>query len=879
FLRQFKNLMVILLLASGSLSLYLRDYETSTILFLIAFINAVIGYRQEHKAETLLASLEKLAVPQAKVVRASKLETINSYELVVGDIVYVEGGDSVPADVRVIKEQELATNDFALTGESNPTRKFVHAITGDVPIANRHNILFMGTTVAIGNGYGVVVGTGMNTELGRIANLSQTAKEDSSPLQKEMDNLSTRLTQGVAILAVLLVYISLQSHIGLKESVLFGISIAAAMIPNGLVAELSIGLAQTASKMAKERALVKKLSAVETLGATDIIATDKTGTLTKNEMTVEKLMIGKTEYGVSGTGYEANGYITGYQDKPLTKEQLKEVELFFETGSLASNAHVNPPDSEHASWYCVGDPTEGALVTLTRKAGIDPDKLNDAHEEIKEFQFDSARKRMSSVRKYRDRLMVFTKGAPESVLERCTHIWDHGHVRPLTQKDRDFFLQYNEKLAGQAMRNLAFAYRALPNGSKPTKMKFDEVEKDLVFLGIVAMVDPLREQVPAAMVAARGAQIKVSIITGDFPTTAKAIARKAKLAPDGQDVTVILGEELPKLSDTQILRLVEQGGAVFSRVAPEDKLRIVELVKTAGHVVAVTGDGINDAPALKRADIGVAMGRTGTDVAKQAASIVLLDDSFSTLVGAIEQGRLTFRNIVKSARCAMTDNSCELAVVLIGLAGQAIFHVPIAILAVQILAVDIVAELFPLTALSWDKAQGDLMHDKPRDLKQHIINVQAVSEFIFYGLTAGILSYANFVFLFMRHNQSPVHFDINNPLYAQATILTYVTIVLCQFTSLLIMRTSIKQRFFSSYIWSNKKLLMAFGISFFCILNIVYNPWVQPFFNAKALSATDWLCAFGAAVIYLLVRLFYRYSYKHSRRAILELKKSKQVAA
>ncbi len=879
FLRQFKNLMVLLLLASGGLSLYLRDYETSTILFLIAFINAIIGYRQEHKAETLLASLEKLAVPQAKVVRNNKLETINSPELVAGDVVYVEAGDSVPADLRTIKEQELATNDFALTGESNPTRKFVHAITGEVPIANRHNLLFMGTTVATGSGYGVVIGTGMNTELGRIANLSQTAKEDSSPLQKELDNLSKRLTQGIAILAVLLVYIALQSNFGLKEAILFGISIAAAMIPNGLVAELSIGLAQTASKMAKERALVKKLSAVETLGATDIIATDKTGTLTKNEMTVEKILIGKTEYSATGTGYETNGYITGDKGRRLNAEELKSVQLFFETGSLASNAHVSPPDSEHSTWYCVGDPTEGALITLARKAEIDPDKLDKTHEEIKEFQFDSARKRMSSVRKYHDRLMVFTKGAPENVLERCTHIWDHGHVRPLTKKDRDFFLSYNEDLAGQAMRNLAFAYGNLPKDAEPKKMKFDEVEKGLVFLGIVSMVDPLREQVPDAMVAARSAQIKVSIITGDFPTTAKAIARKAKLAPDGQDITVILGEELSELSDTQILRLVEQGGAVFSRVAPEDKLRIVELVKAAGHVVAVTGDGINDAPALKRADIGVAMGRTGTDVAKQAASIVLLDDSFSTLVRAIEQGRLTFQNIVKSARCALTDNSCELAVVLIGLFGQAVFHVPIAIIAVQILAIDIIAELFPLTALSWDKAQGDLMQNKPRDLKQHIVNFQATCEFIAYGLLAGILAYTNFLFVFFRSNQSPVNFDVNNPLYARATILTYVTVVLCQFSSLLIMRTSIKQPFFTRYIWSNKKLLIAFAISSFCVLNIVYNPLVQPFFNAKALSAVDWLCAFGAAAIYLSLRLFYRYSYKHSRRAVLELKRSKGAAA
>ncbi|HSW65961.1 MAG TPA: cation-transporting P-type ATPase [Bacillota bacterium] len=871
FVRQFKNLLVVILLVSGGFSLYLHDYRTSIILFLIALINTSIGFVQEHKAESLMASLEKLAVPTAKVVRRGKLQEIGSAELVIGDIVYVEEGDSVPADIRLISEQELATNDFALTGESNPTRKFVHAIPADLPLANRHNLLFMGTTVATGSGRGVVVGTGMRTELGRIANLSQAAKTDTSPLQRELNNLSKRLTQGVAILAVVLTYIALQSHLGIKAALLFAISISAAMIPNGLAAEVSITLAQTAGRMAKARALVKKLSAVETLGATNIIATDKTGTLTKNEMTVERMLIGKTEYFVTGTGYETNGVIVDDKNEPLEAAQLKGISLFFETGALSSNAHVNPPDDEHATWYCVGDPTEGALITLARKAEVDPDKLDTQYKELKEFQFDSARKRMSSVRKVGDEMRVYTKGAPESVLERCTHIWDHGRVRPLTPKDRAALVAYNELRAGEAMRNLAFAYSTLPKGAKPTKMKFDEVEKGLTFLGVVSMVDPLREQVPAAMIAAHGAHIKVSIITGDFPTTAQAIAQKANLAAEGEDVKIVLGENLPHLSDEQILQLVERGGVVFSRVAPEDKLRIVEIAKAAGQVVAVTGDGINDAPALKRADIGVAMGRTGTDVAKQAAAIVLLDDSFSTLVGAIQQGRLTFRNIVKAARCALTDNAGELFVVLISLAAQALFDIPIAILAVQILAIDIIAELFPVTALGWDPPQNDLMHDRPRNLKDHIINRRTVGEFIGYGLLAAVLAYGNFLFFFERNGLSALHFNPHSSLYAQATILTYLTIVLCQFINLLLVRTSDKEPFFTRYLWSNKKLLIAFGASFFCIFNIVYNPWVQPYFNAHGLSLSDWFCAVACAAIYLAIRLFHRYSKKHSRAAVLAL--------
>jgi Ca2+-transporting ATPase len=879
FLRQFKNLLVIILLISAAFSLYLRDLKTTIILVIIASINALVGFFQEYKAEALMASLEKLVVPKAKVMRDGKLTEIASTEVVVGDIMYIEEGDSVSADVRMIEEEELATNDFALTGESNPSRKFVHAMSGDVPLGNRHNIVFMGTSVAIGHGLGVVVGTGMNTELGRIANLSQSTKTDASPLQREMTNLATRLAQGTLILAAVLTFIALKSHLGLKEALLFAISISAAMIPNGLVAEVNIALAQSAGRMAKARALVKKLSAVETLGATNIICTDKTGTLTKNEMTVEHLLIGKANFDTTGTGYETNGRIVHADSKkPLDKKQLAAFELFFQTGALASNAKVNPPDREHKTWFCVGDPTEGALITLARKAGIEPTALDKKFREIKEFQFDSARKRMSSVRRINKQQIVFTKGAPESVLECCTKIWDKGKVRKLTKKDREFLLNYNESRAHEAMRNLGFAMRTLPKGAKPKHMKFEEVEKDLIFMGIVSMVDPLREQVPAAMEAARAAHIKVSIITGDYPTTAEAIARQAKLVDDALPITVILGDQLPHMHNAQILKLLKQGGVVFSRVAPEDKLRIVELVKHSGQVVAVTGDGINDAPALKRADIGVAMGKTGTDVAKEASDIVLLDDSFNTLVRAIEQGRLTFQNIRKAARCALTDNAGELITVLIGLAGQAIFHVPIAITAIQILAVDVIAQIFPITALGWDPAQGELMQDKPRNLHDHIINLPAVREFIGYGLLSAGLAYGNFLLFFHRHHFSPMYFSAHNPSYAKATILTYITIVLCQFMNLMLVRSDPREGFFSRYLWSNRKLLIAFGFSFFCILNIMYNPWVRPYFGAGPLSIADWALACAAAAIYLTIRLFLRFTKKHSRKAVIELHRQHNAA-
>lgn len=871
FLNQFKDLLVLILLISAGLSLYLHDVRTASIMAAIAFINAAIGFFQERRAESLLKSLEQLVVAKAKVLRGGNITEINSSELVPGDVIYIEAGDSVPADARILFEDELATNDFALTGESQPARKFKHAIEAEVGLGSRHNMVFMGTTVALGSGRALIVGTGMHTELGRIANLSQAAHADSSPLQKEMNNLAIRLTQGTLILAAVLTIFQLQADIGFKTALLFAISIAAAMIPNGLVAEVNITLAQTASRMAKAKALVKKLSAVETLGATNIIATDKTGTLTKNEMTVIGAIVGRTEYGVTGTGYEMNGVITTAAGKPLQGKALKDLHLFFQTGALASNAEVNPPDDEHKTWYVVGDPTEGALITLARKAGIEPSSENLRFPEHKEYAFDSARKRMTSVREVNGQLYAFVKGAPESILDCSTDILDHGHTRKLTGKDREFFLEYNEKHAAQAERNLALAYRILPKGFDPKTQHLEDAEQKLTFLGMVSMIDPLREAVPKAMKLAQGAHIRVSIITGDYPTTAAAIARKAGLQSlNSGDINVVMGTELATLSDEQILDLLLQGGAVFSRVSPEDKLRIVELTKQSGQVVAVTGDGINDAPALKRADIGVAMGRTGTDVAKEAAEIILLDDSFATLMTAVEQGRLTFQNIRKAARAALTDNAGELFVILISLAVQAIWNIPAALTAIQILAIDIIAEMFPITALGWDPPLKRLMKQQPRSLKDHIINRATVIEFFSFGLLAATLTYLNYLFFFVRHDISAVSIGTQVGPYLQATALAYLTLVLCQFMNLLFVRTLGEVPLFSKYLWSNKKLLWAFGISLFCIANIIYNPLVRDWFGMGPLSLPDILTAVGAAALYTVIRLSHHHTTKHSRKRLIE---------
>lgn len=862
YVRQFRDLMIGLLLASSAISFYLGDKRTALVLLALVFFNTTIGFLQEFKAEKLIESLEKLVVAKTKVHRGNEELEIASSELVVGDIVRIEAGDNVPADLRIISEDELSTNDFALTGESNPTRKFKHAISAEVPLSGKQNIAFMGTTVATGEGHGVVVATGTQTELGRIATLSADTGRMLSPLQREMNHIAKRVTQGTMVLCVILLPVAIYGGLAVKEAFLFAIGIASSIIPQGLPAEINTALAQAAGKLARARALVKKLSAVETLGATNIILTDKTGTLTKNEMTVEHLLIGGSEYGVTGTGYEANGEITDRGGKAISGKKLAELRLFFETAVLSSNAKVNPPDEEHAVWHVIGDPTEGALITLARKTKLEPSELEVKYPEVKEYAFDSARKRMSSVRKSKGAQLLFVKGSPESVLERSTRLWENGKVKKLTATEKKKLLAYHEAHAALAQRNLALAYRELPKSFDAHKRHLDDAETDLVFLGMASMIDPLRDEVPAAMVAARQAHMSVSIVTGDFATTARAIAVRAKLADKPEHLTVIAGEELPGLDDSQILDYVRRGGTIFSRVAPEDKLRIVKLAERAGLVVAVTGDGINDAPALKRANIGVAMGVTGTDVAKQSSEIVLLDDSFHTLVGAVQQGRTIFKNIQKGTLSCFTSNMAELVVNLVSLAAATAFGIPLAISVMQILAIDLIAELFPIAALGRDKAEGQLMKEAPRKLNNHILNRQSILDLVWCGLLIGGFAFLNYLFYYWRRGISAAHIDPHSLIHAQATSLTYLTIVLCQLANILQRRS--EHGIFTRYQLHNKMLWGAYALSLFFVVLIIYSP-LNKYFASGPLGFVDWLLAIGAATLFILIRELERHSRKHSR--------------
>lgn len=758
----------------------------------------------------------------------------------------------MPADLRLLKTYQVTTNNFALTGESTPSPRQNQSVPEGVPLAERHSMAYMGTSLATGSGLGVIVETGMQTELGKIASLSEESKPGASPLQLEIRHLAGRITLGTLVLVAILAPISLFANIGINESFVFAIGIAAAMIPQGLAAEVNVALSQAARKLAKARALVKRLTAVETLGATQIICTDKTGTLTKNEMTVTHFWFGGNEFDVTGVGFSPTGKISDLHGKIIEPDELKQMQEFFNGAKLANNASIHSPDSKHNSWYCVGDPTEGALVSLALKSHTDK---NIQSHRIDEFAFDSDRKRMSVVVNESGNKKLYAKGSPESVMAVCDRILLDGKVVKINNSHRRLIQKYSFTMAEQALRNIAIAYDTLEGNPKNA----EAAERNLIFLGVATMIDPPREEIPEAISAAKRGHMKVAIITGDEARTATAIAERIGFGTR-ESLKTISPSELSKLSAAQSVELIVSGKAVFARVSPIDKLHIVDTLKRAGYIVAVTGDGVNDAPALKRADIGVAMGKIGTDVAKEAAEIVLLDDSFHTLVKAIEYGRVVFQNIKKATLSCLTSNAGELVVVLISLGAVSLLGIPIAITAIQILAIDLMAELFPIAALGWDPPTEDIMDDPPREIKQHILNKRAIIDLILGGLVIGMLAYWGYIASLLTASQSLTSPD---PIfYAKATTVAYLTIALCQYGTVLSRRTARGKSLFSSYLWSNPRLLVAIGFSFISVLAIIYIPFLADYLGNAPLTLQEWWPAIISALVYLGLREFVKVKFR-----------------
>ncbi|MFC1893807.1 cation-translocating P-type ATPase [Chloroflexota bacterium] len=861
-LLQFKDVLVIILVIAGVISFAIGDIRGGSIMFIIVLINAFIGYLQEHKAESIMDSLKKLVQSPAKVYRDGELIELPQAKLVPGDILYLEEGDKVPADIRIIESFELRTNDFSLTGESMPQEKHSNTIKKKSPLADRDNMAFLGTTVATGNAKGMIIATGMSTELGRIAGLTQEEKKPKSPLQLEMQSIANRITVFAIVIAIMLFGVTIWQGLGMNLALIYALGIAVAVVPQALPMQITVALSNGVARLAKKNAVIKKLSSVETLGSTNVICTDKTGTLTKNEMTVKYIWFDGSQYEVSGVGYEPEGCILDSNGKDLAEKDIQKMEIMLDTATMASNAKIHEPDKDHPGWYPIGDPTEAALITVSTKLGTCSIKEDEENPELKEFPFDSERKRMSSIRQFDDKKVLCMKGAIDSVLAVCKYIYKQGKAAELSKKDAEMLNTLNTEYSRKAMRVLAFGYRELKDDKHDYEM--DDAEKNIILLGLMAMNDPAKEGVREAIEGAHEAHIKTFIMTGDHAITAQAVGKQIHLSPENEEAVVITGEELSETKDEKLVRLMEDNNSlIFSRVSPEDKLRIVKVLKAKGEVVAVTGDGVNDAPALKSAHIGVAMGSIGTDVAKEASELILLDDSFSTLVYAIREGRTIYNNLKKTIIASLTSNIGELSIVLLGLAGVALFGWPIPILIIQILAIDLLAEILPLTALTFDPGSRDLMTSPPRKQKEHILNRYTIYEILFLGIIMGALGFTNFV-VFM--GRTGAELSVTHDLYSRAATLSYATIVFCQFVNILSRRYNYDS-FFNSNFWSNRKILWSIVISIGFTMTAIYTPFINRFLGFAPLTFSDWVCVFAAVSLFLVAHEVIK-AFKRSRRRV-----------
>ncbi|QQR83334.1 cation-transporting P-type ATPase [Candidatus Peregrinibacteria bacterium] len=720
----------------------------------------------------------------------------------------------------------------------------IHEVT---TVTNQDNCVFMGATVASGNAYALVYGTGMNTAIGRIAKTSDQIETGLSPLQRELNELAKMLTKiaGMIAMGLFVVNLLLTTHAdtgwfnAIQLSILFAISVAAACIPQGLPAQISVALSLGVGRMAKKKAVVKKLSAVETLGSTTLIASDKTGTLTQNEMTITQVYLIDREYHVTGIGYEPKGSFLDPKGKVVDAKTLLTFKGVFQDGFLASNGRVNPPDQNHANWYALGDPTEAAFCTVLMKAGLDPNEREDHFERLAEYTFDSVRKRMTIVRKHKGKVIGYMKGAVETVLAVCSQVNLNGQLKPLDESLRQQILNKAQEYSAQALRVIALAYRDFPNeGAVNDAQPPDAVESQFVFAGLMAMIDPPRTGVKEAIDAAYRAHIKVMIITGDNAETAYAIGKQIGLKNGESDLPMYTGDDIKRKTDEQLKALTHHRSVIFARVSPDDKYRLVRVFGEMGHVVAVTGDGVNDTLSLKKADIGIAMGKMGSEVAKEAAEMIILDDHFATIVSAIKEGRTIFKNLKKTILSSITSNNGELVCVLFGFVGIA-FGLPAPITAVQILAVDLVGEMLPLTALTFDPGDKDLMSEEPRKLDEHIINRHSIMNLIFYGFWMGAAGFFAFIMVYTRGTGTT----------EAARAAAYSAIILCQFMNILSRRTN--RTIFTGYLLTNGFLWGSFLISIAAVAALIYLPSIAIWFGFAPMSLNDWLYPVIGAAVFL----------------------------
>jgi len=878
FLAQFQDVLVILLLIATAISAAIWMLERATTLpyeamaiLAVVLLNAILGYVQQARAERAVAALRQMSAAQATVVRDGAPQSIPAAELVPGDIILIEEGDTIPADARLLQSTALQTAEAALTGESLPVAKDTKPLTGEPGVGDQVNMVFSGTMATYGRGRAVVTATGMSTQLGRIAGMLKQAPPETTPLQEELARVGKLL--GIVVVAIAIVMIAtilfvadVRGFSALFNVLIFGIALAVAAVPEGLPAVVTAVLALGVQRMAKRKAIVRRLAAVETLGSASVIASDKTGTLTKNEMTVRTLVTASGRIHFGGTGYAPEGEVVREGGGPIEGPLREEFLRALAAADRANNAVLQERDGR---WMVQGDPTEGALIVAARKAGFGDEILSARFERIAEVPFSSERKLMSTVHRDAKRascLLAFTKGAPDVLLARCTQEQVGSERRPLTDERRAEILRTNETLASEGLRTLGVALRLIPEEAFRQEAVDERLETDLVFLGLIGMMDPPRPEAVQAVAQAKKAGVRPLMITGDHPITASVIAAELGIASDARVVT---GAQIESASDEELAALIREV-SVYARVNPSHKLRIVRALQEQGAIVAMTGDGVNDAPALKSADIGVAMGITGTDVSKEAADIVLADDNFATIVAAVEEGRAIFANIRKFLRYLLSCNIGEVLTMFFGvLFADAIglvalgdgFSLPL--LATQILWINLVTDGAPALALGVDPADPDVMNRPPRPRDEGVITGRMWRGIFFVGaiMAAGTL--------FVLDASLPGGFIEGSGDLRYGQTMAFTTIVLYSMFNVFNARSDERSAF--AGLFSNGWLWGAIATSLALQGAVIYVPFLQEAFSTAPLDLRDWLLctAVGSSVLWLreLTKLVARYTERATTHA------------
>lgn len=814
-IEQFKNVLIVILLVATVLSAFLGHGVEALAIAVIALFAVLLGFVQEYRAERAIEALRRMAAPTARVLRDGRDIEVPARDLVPGDVVLLRAGDRVPADLRLMESVNLQIEEASLTGESVPVSK--HSAPLDNPElapSDRKNMAYAGTAVTYGRGRAMVVATGMNTEFGKIAQMLQTVKTGKTPLQENLDKVGQALARAAFFVVAIIVALGLLRGQPFLEMFIFGIALAVAVVPEALPAVVTISLAIGVQRMVKRHALMRRLPAVETLGSTSVICTDKTGTLTKDEMTVRRIFVAGQLIDVSGAGYEPSGQ---FSRDGLIIAPSEPLNHLLQAATLASDACIIHNESD-GRWHIKGDPTEAALVVAAAKAGLGKIDLESQFPRLNEIPFTSETKRMTTLHSGPVGLMAYAKGAPEIILDSCTREFATEGEIPLDAKGREQILEMAQQMAGEALRVLAVASKS--------GATLEGAEHEMTFLGLVGMIDPPRPEAKAAIQICEQAGIKPVMITGDHPLTAQAVARELGLFKTGRIVT---GAELEAMSEEEFEREVENI-ELYARVSPAHKLRVVTALQNKGHIVAMTGDGVNDAPALKKADIGIAMGITGTEVTKEAAAMTLTDDNFASIVAAVEEGRGIFSNIKKYLMYLLSSNIGEIGL----MAGATLLGLPLPLTAVQILYVNLATDGLPALALAVDPPERDLMHRKPRNPRTGIFTRPVVILMVVGGLWSTMINLSLFAWAW---NSGGSH--------EKAVTMTFVSLVLIQFFKAYNFRSdrhSILNRPFDNK-WLNRAILWELAL----LVLIVYVPFLHEPFGTFSLPLTDWLLIIALA--------------------------------